>query len=522
MIKLENADYKLVGSTYSISDYKEFYDGNKNKFEEVLDKMMLSKCIKIHGLDDSFKDRVKSLDINRRRLSILSLMANNADEKILFKNIRYLIDRDSVSKMEHIKDVLSMLRSYVPVGEIEKEERGEVMTSVSLVNKMLLQLPEKVWSNPNLKWFDSCNGTGPFLSVVIYKLMKGLSNWESDDEKRYKHIVENMIYCGELNPENMFLYMCAIDPHDEYNLNIYCGDFLQEGFNFHMKNAWGLNKFDIIVGNPPYNSNGEKNFYIKFFKKSFNLLKSNGLLSYITPSRFTIQPEFKDFRNIVESISKSVKLTNEGRIFGDKASFSVVITLIEIGNGCVVDWLDGFDDPIVRKLLGIDCIRLNTRRSKALLKSISERDSYSDIIDDKNTFLYFVNSKGKGVAKTPFRYLPYKEPGTFVPKVVMTEFVGTGMKKTLGKIYVDYNGDWGLGTDTSMYIEEKDPIKLNNLKDYLSTKVIDYVLNKICQSSHANQTMRLFPDLTTKLSKINDIEISNLLNLTDDEKKLLE
>jgi hypothetical protein len=44
---------------------------------------------------------------------------------------------------------------------------------------------------------------------------------EPDDEKRYKHIIENMIYVSELQPKNMFLYMNAIDPINEYNLNIY-------------------------------------------------------------------------------------------------------------------------------------------------------------------------------------------------------------------------------------------------------------------------------------------------------------
>ena len=133
-----------------------------------------------------------------------------------------------------------MLREYVKVGEVEKKKFGEVMTSLDLVKEMLSTLPEDVWTNPNLKWLDPANGTGPFPTMVIYKLMNGLKEWEPDDNKRYKHIIENMIYVCELQPKNMFLYMCVADPFDEYDINIYTGSFLDEGFDNHMKEVWGV------------------------------------------------------------------------------------------------------------------------------------------------------------------------------------------------------------------------------------------------------------------------------------------
>jgi hypothetical protein len=116
--------------------------------------------------------------------------------------------------------------------------------------------------------------------------MMGLKDWEPDEEKRYKHILENMIYVCELQPKNMFLWMTAVDPEDIYELNIYNGSFLNPEFDYHMKNVWGVEKFDLILGNPPYQDfeNERMPLYQKFIEKSFNFLKEpNGYMVMVHP-----------------------------------------------------------------------------------------------------------------------------------------------------------------------------------------------------------------------------------------------
>ena len=97
--------------------------------------------------------------------------------------------------------------------------------------------------------------------------MLGLKDWEPDDEKRYIHIIENMIYVSEIQPKNMFLYMFTLDTFDKYNLNIYTGSYLEEGFDYHMKNVWDIEKFDIVIGNPPFNQMID----MLFVQKSYNI-----------------------------------------------------------------------------------------------------------------------------------------------------------------------------------------------------------------------------------------------------------
>jgi site-specific DNA-methyltransferase (adenine-specific) len=255
----------------------------KNKFDEIIEKMITEN---INGIDDSL--------YNLEHTEKISKVFKTVDSTGSFSNL----DLSRKPKMEHLKSVITMLKNYVKVGEVKKKEAGEVMTPLELVKEMLTTLPEDVWSNPNLKWLDSCNGSGPFLVMVIYKLMIGLKDWESDEEKRYKHIVENMIYAGELQPKNMFLYVSAIDPFDEYNLNIYTGSFLEKEFDIHMKTVWGLEKFSIVVGNPPYQSSsddirGSKSIYNLFVDKSY-IISTNVLM--VTPSRWFLNKNMESFR----------------------------------------------------------------------------------------------------------------------------------------------------------------------------------------------------------------------------------
>jgi site-specific DNA-methyltransferase (adenine-specific) len=282
----------MIGTTYSTAHYEEFKrTGNQNLFEEIIDSMVLDG---ISGMNESFKRAISNLPLEEKRISILSLLDKDLN---LFRKIKALTNKD-INRVEHIKDVIVMLRDYVKVGEVEKKKFGEVMTPLELVKEMLATLPEDVWSNPNLKWLDPANGTGPFPAVVIYKLMKGLEEWEPNAEKRYKHIIENMIYTCELQARNVFLWLCVADPFDEYDTNTYWGSFLDEGFDKHMKEVWGLDKVDIVIGNPPFNSprkenNQSSDIYNIFVEKSNNF--STNILM-VTPSRWFVKKSLSSFR----------------------------------------------------------------------------------------------------------------------------------------------------------------------------------------------------------------------------------
>lgn len=188
-----------------------------------------------------------------------------------------------------IEKIIERFRKYIPVGKVEKKSFGEVFTPFSLVNEMLDTLPVEVWSNPNLKWADLCNGMGNFMIIIIKRLMIGLESWEPNESKRYKHIIENMIYVGELQPKNMFLWILSIDPKSKLKLNIYRGDTLKPEFDKFMKEEWKVDKFDIMVSNPPYQELKEgfkksQPLWHLFVEMYLNLLEENGYMVMIHPS----------------------------------------------------------------------------------------------------------------------------------------------------------------------------------------------------------------------------------------------
>jgi len=259
----------------------------------------------INGMTPELKKMIDEAPTEIKRSMILEILEDNTPEhRIIATAIQKLIKRGVLGESSHIKEVVKMLREYVKVSDVEIKKYGEIMTPIELVEEMLDTLPATVWMSPNLKWLDPCNGVGTFISVVVQRLMKGLEWTIPNEEERYKHIMEEMIYVCELQPKNVFLYMYAFDPENKYAMNIYNGSFLSDGFNKHMS-LLGVDKFDVIVMNPPYN-NGSSNksnvLWDKFVFKTIDNLNDGGYLVAVHPAGWrNIDGAYKTTQNLLKS-----------------------------------------------------------------------------------------------------------------------------------------------------------------------------------------------------------------------------
>jgi len=224
--------------------------------------------------------------------------------------------------IDYPEELLKLLNDCLKPKEVEKKDNGEVFTPISMVNEMLDTLPKDVWSNKKLKWYDPANGLGNYPIVVYLRLMEGLKESIPDENERKKHILENMLYMAEMNKKNIIISKFIINVGNEYKLNLYHGDSLA----LDIEKEWGVKKFDVVIGNPPYNTKFKNNkgaepLYNKFIEKYID--KCRWLL-FIVPSRWFAGGKGLDqFRkNMLER--NDIKLIkhykNASSIFGNKVS----------------------------------------------------------------------------------------------------------------------------------------------------------------------------------------------------------
>ena len=167
--------------------------------------------------------------------------------------------------------------------ELEKKINAEVSTPFKLRQEMLDKMPIDFWKTPK-KVFEPCAGKGGFILDIIDRFRIGLEEAIPDEKLRYKTIVEECLYFSDINPTNIFICKLLIKKNIEYKLNYNEGNTLE----LDIKDKWGIDGFDAVIGNPPYNSSGNtgtgNTIWQNFTKISLNkLLKPDGYLLYVHP-----------------------------------------------------------------------------------------------------------------------------------------------------------------------------------------------------------------------------------------------
>lgn len=249
-------------------------------FAEILKKVeenkkIFEECIASYGDEYAFTfEQVKA--------AIFDKYLQNPDACAKIEMIQSMAE-DRMERGEPMNDIINM-------DQISKKNKGEVFTPTKLVDDMLDKLPVEVWSNKNYKWIDIAVGSGVFMwHGVIPRLMKGLSNVIPDEKERKMHIA-SMIYGVDIQITNVGI--CR--PYIIKMLGIETKDIIIDHFALHDSltfDYWGGIKFDVVVGNPPYQDEakgkgklGSFPLWIKFVRKSFDLLVKNGYLVYVHPS----------------------------------------------------------------------------------------------------------------------------------------------------------------------------------------------------------------------------------------------
>lgn len=228
----------------------------------------------------------KKIDIDNYHI-IVSIMSSIIDHNVeIVNNIREIYSIAPANKLRTLIE-----KHFIPTNE-EKKQNAEVPTPVKLVDDMLNAMPESFWKTPQTV-FEPCCGKGNFVLGIFDKFYKGLEEMYPDETERCRVIMTKCIYYADLTALNVFITTeimkchvqsyCGIDELD-FEFNHYTGDTLE----LNIKKTWNVDGFDMICGNPPYNSSGDtatgNTIWQNFTKKSLNeWLLTNGHLLFVHP-----------------------------------------------------------------------------------------------------------------------------------------------------------------------------------------------------------------------------------------------
>lgn len=448
------------------------------------------------------------------------------------------------------KKVLEIIRKYLIPKDKERKLFGEIFTPISLICEMLDKLPKKVWKNKDLKWLDPANGIGNFPVIVYYKLMDSLKDKIKEEKARSKHIIENMLFMNELTLINVKMSKKIFDMIDPNAIpNIQQSNFLTDFKPF----SDGTDKFDIIIGNPPYNSGGIKAMTTKKIKRDQTKCRTIWT-NFITES-------FKRFKNIDSYLLFlfpaswiSLKSSN-GKLITSKQIVYLRYYSCKKAGSLFNKPLGGGTIPLTYCLIK----NIATQKDTTIYDNCNKKDVLFNIY--KNNF---VPTESVEMLRKIYKYT--KKYGSLKEKYVQTKecknisqifskshpypVINIIRKKIIIK-YSGGNNDWNnekkliLSNSSMGYpLYDKDGIlyptsqhhfilysnnnekELKQLQSYFLTSLIFYIITitKTSQKFLDNKLFEILPDITkitNKTNITNDLLI-NLFGLTEQDLDCLE
>ena len=331
-------------------------------------------------------------------------------------------------------DVLSCLANL---------SNDEVFTPPNLANDILDLLPQELWSNPNAKFLDPVSKSGVFLREMAKRLMKGLETQIPDKQERINHIFSQQLYGIAITELTSLLsrrsVYCSKIANGKYSIcetfateqgNIlyerlqhtwhngkctYCGasqevydrEDVLETYAYHFihtdqpEKIFNM-KFDVIVGNPPYqlsdggNSRSAGPIYHKFVQQAKKL--NPKYLTMILPARWYAGGKgLDDFRAEMladKRIRKIVDFENSNDVFpGVDVAGGICYFLWDRDNKGLCELVNLIDGKQVKSERELNEFPILIRHSQAipiirkvLAKGENDEKKLSDIVSSRKPF----------------------------------------------------------------------------------------------------------------------------------------
>jgi hypothetical protein len=132
-----------------------------------------------------------------------------------------------MKKLELLKSIKEEIKQKIKYRREYANKFGEVFTDFELVEEHVSNIDEELFKDPTSTFLDPCAGWGQYPIVLIEKLMIGLEEWEPNEEKRWKWILENQIFMVEIQKESCDIIGGFFNPSGELKLNLFNENFLE-------------------------------------------------------------------------------------------------------------------------------------------------------------------------------------------------------------------------------------------------------------------------------------------------------
>jgi type I restriction-modification system DNA methylase subunit len=341
------------------------YNGGLFKPDEILDALKMDNDLLYrHTLRLSEYDFVSEVDVN-----ILGHIFENSLNELDEIKAQLEGKETDKSKTKRKKDGVFYTPKYITkyivdntVGKLCSEKKAEqkineedYTTDRRMQQKTKQELVDKLGNYR--RWLlqlticDPACGSGAFLNQALDFLIREHRYIDELQAKLFgdalvlsdieNSILENNLYGVDLNEESveiakLSLWLRTAQPNrklNDLNNNIKCGNSLiddpavagDKAFNWQQEFPKVFEKggFDVVIGNPPYGALLESEIdvsnetYLLFYKKGFELIRKEGILSFITPDSWLINRNAKFIRKLFRTQGSIVSIRDVYKVFND-------------------------------------------------------------------------------------------------------------------------------------------------------------------------------------------------------------